>query len=621
MCGILGEYTFDSSLIEKSIFLKLLELSRNRGPDSQKYYSNDKNLQFGFNRLSILDISDLANQPIQSHNERFTMVFNGEIYNYKEIRKILRKNNFNIKSSGDTEVLVNAFSLFGIEETIRMLDGMYAIALFDNKNKSINLIRDFAGIKPLYYAFNKNRIVFSSQYNQISNHPSFYNNEIDLQVLKLYLAQHFIPAPFGLLKNSFQLEPGQIISFDMYGNYRKNHYWAMPRFIEPTIFDQDEASELIETELENAVKSELVSDVPVGAFLSGGVDSSMVCYFAQKNMNEKLNTITVGNDSIAHDESKEAKIIIDSLGLNGKIKNFDANIFLPLFDEFSNSITEPFADFSLIPTFYASKISKVDISVALTGDGGDELFFGYERFWSIAKNIKIQNYPYRLKYIHYLYDKIFHDNNNINGVSLFKNQGDAHFDIHSRFKVEMINKIFPYLKDVGYPIEYNNYDYPNTKNEMELIQSMRHAEFYGMMQKTLRKVDQASMANSLELRVPILKKSFIEASLKIDPFLNYGPNLEKAAGKKTLFKKIFNNKIPLVRFDDLKKGFSIPLSLWLRHELFNSFQNAIINKSSLDYFGMEKKELTKLMDNHKNKCFDHKWPIFTIFALSMWRKH
>ena len=257
----------------------------------------------------------------------------------------------------------------------------------------------------------------------------------------------------------------------------------------------------------------------------------------------------------------------------------------------------------------------------MTGDGGDELFFGYERFWSIAKNIKIQNYPYRLKYIHYLYDKIFHDNNNINGVSLFKNQGDAHFDIHSRFKVEMINKIFPYLKDVGYPIEYNNYDYPNTKNEMELIQSMRHAEFYGMMQKTLRKVDQASMANSLELRVPILKKSFIEASLKIDPFLNYGPNVEKAAGKKTLFKKIFNNKIPSVRFDDLKKGFSIPLSLWLRHELFNSFQNAIINKSSLDYFGMEKKELTKLMDNHKNKCFDHKWPIFTIFALSMWRKH
>ena len=621
MCGILGEFTFDSSLIEKSIFLKLLELSRNRGPDSQKYYSNDKNLQFGFNRLSILDITDLANQPIQSHNERFTMVFNGEIYNYKEIRKILQKNSFNIKSTGDTEVLVNAFSLFGIEETINMLDGMYAIALFDGKNQSINLIRDFAGIKPLYYAFNKNRLVFSSQYNQISNHPSFYNSEIDLQVLKLYLAQHYIPAPFGLLKNSFQLEPGEIISFDKNGNFRKNRYWEMPKYVEPTIFNESEADELIRTELENAVKSELVSDVPVGAFLSGGVDSSLICYFAQKNISEKLNTITIGNNSVLHDESKEAKIIIDSIGLNGKIKKIDANIFHALFEEFSNSITEPFADLSLIPTFYASKISKIDFSVGLTGDGGDELFFGYERFWSIAKNINIQNYPYPLKYIYYLYDKIFHGNNNINGVSLFDRQCDAHFDLHCRFKVETINKIFPYLKEIEYPFPNNNYDYPNAKNELELIQYMRHAEFYGMMQKTLRKVDQASMANSLELRVPILKKSFIESSLKIDPYLNYGPNVAKASRKKILLKKIFNNMIPSVRFDELKRGFTIPLSSWLKHELFNLFQNAILDKSSINHFDIEKKELTKLIDNHKNNNIDNKWPIFTIFSLFKWRNN
>ena len=621
MCGILGEFTFDSSLIEKSTFLKLLELSRNRGPDSQKYISNNKNFQFGFNRLSILDITDLANQPIQSHNKRFTMVYNGEIYNYKEIRKILQKNSFNIKSTGDTEVLVNAFSFFGIDETINMLDGMFAIALFDNKNQSINLIRDFAGIKPLYYAFNKNRLVFSSQYNQISNHPSFYNNEIDLQVLKLYLSQHFIPAPFGLLKNSFQLDPGEIITFDVNGNYRKNHYWEFPKYVEPTIFNEGEADEFIRTELENAVKSELVSDVPVGAFLSGGIDSSLICYFAQKNISEKLNTITIGNNSVSHDESRKAKIIIDSIRLNGVIKKIDANIFHELFEEFSNSITEPFADLSLIPSYYASKISKKEFSVGLTGDGGDELFFGYERFWSIAKNIKIQNYPYPLKYIRYLYDKIFHDNSNINGVSLFNRQCDAHFDLHCRFKEKMVNKIFPYLKDVEYPFGNNNYDYPNTKNEMELIQYMRHAEFYGMMQKTLRKVDQASMANSLELRVPFLKKSFIEASLKIDPYLNYGPNVAKASKKKILLKKIFNNMMPSVQFDEIKRGFSIPLSSWLRHELFNLFQNAIIEKSSINHFDIEKKELTKIIENHKNKDIDNKWPIFTIFALFNWRNN
>ena len=407
----------------------------------------------------------------------------------------------------------------------------------------------------------------------------------------------------------------------MNGNYRKNHYWEFPKYVEPTIFNEGEANEFIRTELENAVKSELVSDVPVGAFLSGGIDSSLICYFAQKNISEKLNTITIGNNSVSHDESKEAKIIIDSIGLNGVIKKIDANIFHALFEEFSNSITEPFADLSLIPAYYASKISKKDFSVALTGDGGDELFFGYERFWSIAKNIKIQNYPYLLKYIRYLYDKIFHDNSNINGVSLFNRQCDAHFDLHCRFKEEMINKIFPYLKDVEYPFGNNNYDYPNTKNEMELIQYMRHAEFYGMMQKTLRKVDQASMANSLELRVPFLKKSFIEASLKIDPYLNYGPNVAKASKKKILLKKIFNNMIPSVQFDEIKRGFSIPLSSWLKHELFNLFQNAIIEKSSINHFDIEKKELTKIIENHKNKDIDHKWPIFTIFALFNWRNN
>ena len=161
------------------------------------------------------------------------------------------------------------------------LDGMYAIALFDSKNQSINLIRDFA-IKPLYYAFNKNRLVFLASIIRYQITPHFIKVKLTYRYLKLYLAQHYIPAPFGLLKNSFQLEPGEIISFDKNGNYRKNRYWEMPKYVEPTIFNESEADELIRTELENAVKSELVSDVPVGAFLSGGVDSSLICYFASK---------------------------------------------------------------------------------------------------------------------------------------------------------------------------------------------------------------------------------------------------------------------------------------------------------------------------------------------------
>ena len=621
MCGILGEFSFGSSLIEKSDFLKLLELSQKRGPDNQGYYSNNINLQFGFNRLSILDVSYLANQPIHSNNGRYTMVYNGEIYNYRDIRKILKKNRVSIKSTGDTEVLVNAFSLFGIEKTIKMLDGMFAIGLYDNKNKSLFLIRDFAGIKPLHYGINNNRVIFASQYNQISNHPSFINSKIDLEVLKLYLTQHFIPAPFGLLKNSFQVEPGEVIKFDINGRCRKSRYWELPKYVDPLISDKNEAQKLIKTELSDAVDSELVSDVPLGGLLSSGIDSTMICYFAKKNMNGALNTITIGNDSSIHDECRLAKKNINNIGFKSKIEKIDANIVKSMFKDLSNSITEPFADFSIIPTFFASKIAKRDITVGLTGDGGDELFFGYERFWSIAKNIGIYGYPYPIKYLIYLFDKIFYQNSNINGAGLYRYQNEAHFDMHSRFKTNMIHRIFPYLKGINYPSAYNNYDYPNTKNELELIQYMRHAEFYGMMQKTLRKVDQASMGNSLELRVPFLKKSFIEATLKIDPYLSYGPNKKKVSGKKILLKELFKKEVPSVEFDDIKRGFSIPLTKWLKTELFKPINDAIMHSPSIDYFDLEVNEMKNIFDSHLNDGIDNKWPIFTIYSLFNWRNN
>ncbi len=621
MCGILGEFSFNSSLIEKYDFLKLLELSYNRGPDNQGYYSNNINLQFGFNRLSILDVSHLANQPIHSNDGRYTMVYNGEIYNYKDIRKILEKNRVGIKSTGDTEVLINAFSLFGIEKTIKMLDGMYAIGLFDKKDNTLSLIRDFAGIKPLHYGINNNRVIFSSQYNQISNHPSFINIEIDLEVLKLYLAQHFIPAPFGLLKNSFQVEPGEIIQFDIYGKYRKSRYWELPKYVEPLIFDKNEAQELIKTELSDAVKSEMISDMPLGALLSSGIDSTMICYYAKKNMNGILHTITIGNDSIRHDESEFVKENIENLGIGGRVEKIDANIVSSIFSDLSSSMTEPFADFSIIPTFFASKIAKKDISVALTGDGGDELFFGYERFWSIAKNIGMHEYPYPIKYLIYLFDKIFYQNSNLNGAGLYRYQNEAHFNMHSRFKSDAIHRIFPYLKGIHYPSNYNNYDYPNTKNEFELIQYMRHAEFYGMMQKTLRKVDQASMANSLELRVPFLKKSFIEATLKIDPYLSYGPNKKKVSGKKILLKELLKKEVPSVQFDGIKRGFSIPLSAWLKTELFKPINDTIMHSSNIDYFDIEVNEMEKIFDSHLNDDIDNKWPIFTIYSLFNWRSN
>ena len=198
MCGILGE--FSRNLIDRPEFMRILSLSKSRGPDSTEYYTNNKNLQLGFNRLSVIDLSDNGNQPIHSQNKRFTMVYNGEAYNYLEIRNKLEKLGYKFKGNGDSEVVINAFEGLGVKKTVNLLDGMFAIGLFDHFRKVVFLIRDFAGIKPLFYGWNGKSLVFASQYNQISRHPVYNKEQINQQVLKLYLKQHFVPPLDYLIK-------------------------------------------------------------------------------------------------------------------------------------------------------------------------------------------------------------------------------------------------------------------------------------------------------------------------------------------------------------------------------------------------------------------------------------
>ena len=305
MCGILGEFAFNNKLIEKHQFLSLLELSNLRGPDFQGYYSNN-NIQFGFNRLSILDLSKNANQPINSPSKRFTMIFNGEIYNHLELRTELPKNKYNFIGNGDTETLIKYFDYFGVYETVNRLDGMYAIAIFDNFENYLYLIRDFAGIKPLHYGIQDGLIIFASQYNQITMHPQFNNNDFDQSILHLYLEQHFIPAPFGILNNTYQVKPGEIIVFNNKGQKVSKIYWEFSNPKSFLINNRDDAIEFMNIEISNAVKDELSSDVPIGAFLSGGVDSPIICSTANNNLNNNLKTFTIGSDSLLYDESKDA---------------------------------------------------------------------------------------------------------------------------------------------------------------------------------------------------------------------------------------------------------------------------------------------------------------------------
>jgi asparagine synthase (glutamine-hydrolysing) len=356
------------------------------------------------------------------------------------------------------------------------------------------------------------------------------------------------------------------------------------------------------------VFDEMIADVPLGAFLSGGIDSPLICHFAQQHLQSKLYTFCIGSDSKVHDEGSLAQQYASLIGTEHLLKQVHSNDLIATFNEIMQIGQEPMADFSIIPTYWVSKLAKQQVTVALSGDGGDELFFGYERFASIAKNIQFQHYPYPIKALLYKGDQYLTHNKRLNSVLLANKQGKAHQALHSRFTNQWINNIFPDLQNIKLPTSYSTYDYSNTRSISELLQKMRKAEFYGMMQKTLRKVDLASMGNSLEVRVPFLNKSFIVTSLRIDPLLSF--DLHK---KKELLKKLLKQKYPTAPIDNIKRGFTVPFGDWLRNDLFiENIRNNYVN--NLDKFGIKESALQSILTEQK-KGSDHKWAIFTLMNL------
>ena len=610
MCGILGELIIGGgSLTELPVFEEILARSRRRGPDAQGVQQIDGCCQLGHNRLSILDLSPQANQPMVSPSGRYWLVYNGEVYNHQELRAWVNDERL-FRGTSDTESLCVAMDRYGVPAVIERCDGMFALGVYDRQTRCLWLARDFAGIKPLFYAFNGRRLVFASQYDQVMAFPEFRDEPVEPAFLRLYLEQHFMPAPFGLHRGSGQLRPGELMRVDENGRITRTRFWEFPARVQASVQEQEEALELVEAELEAATRAELMSDVPLGAFLSGGIDSPLVCYFARRNVDWKLKAFSIGSDSPVHDESQDAATYARLIGVEHQLERMDSGDALRIMERVGKALHEPMADFSIIPTWLVSSLARRKVKVALSGDGGDELFFGYERFWSVGKNIRFQGWPYPLKYLLYGLDRVFSGNRHINSAVLFPSQGVAHQGLHSRFDKEWLERLFPDLKGVSLPEEYDTYAYLRTGDMDELLGYMRRAEFYGMMQKTLRKVDLASMDNSLEVRVPFLKKSFIETSLKIDPWLSYGPER-----KKELLKALLRRKLPAAPIDNRKRGFSVPLGKWIRQELRNHFEEILLSCKPIEKWGIDKTSLDLMWKAHLNGQHDYKWAFFSLYSL------
>ena len=561
MCGLLGIVDYKKS-INASLFNEMLNSLKHRGPDDEgvEVFSLDScSIFLGHRRLSIIDISSNGHQPMLY--EHLVIIYNGEVYNFKDIRQDLISEGYSFDSNSDTEVILKSYHFWGID-CVERFRGMFAFAIYDSEQQEIIIFRDRAGVKPLYYSQTDNALIFSSELRPLLNYPDF-NKEIDFEAVSSYLQFGYIHAPKTIFKTVQKLLPGYYLKYNIESKILvKECYWNINDFYENQVAREDIVEELEATIIE-AFNLRMIADVPVGVFLSGGIDSSLVAAIVQKYSKIPINTFTIGFEDKKYDESNYAKEIAKYLGTNHTELICNKEDALAIITKLPKIFDEPFADSSAIPTVLVSELAKKQVSVVLSGDGGDELFCGYPSYVLMEKRFKLlSKIPFRktLRKISNIFPVPIFIQNKFNGklynkVVKFKNMLD-HDDIVNTFKVA--NSVFSKDEIKGLIREgyFFSKDIPATTSNLE---KMMISDFKGYLPDDLMvKIDRSTMSASLEGREPLLDHKIIEfaASLQV----SYKKNKE-------ILKSILGHYIPEELFLRKKQGFGIPINDWLREDL------------------------------------------------------
>lgn len=587
MCGIAG---FCNLAGDKSKNIeRMKERMHHRGPDAGgTYLSEDGRVVLGHRRLSIVDLSENGAQPMSSHSGRFVIAFNGEIYNHKKIAgKLLDEKKVKaFKGTSDTEVLLEAFEAYGIEKTIGMCKGMFAISLYDTKEQTLYLLRDRVGEKPLYYGMVNGSFVFASDVGCISVLEDF-NNPINRKVLDLYFVHGYIPAPYSVYENIYKLEPGTLLKIKApFNEWEISSYWSMKEAAlkgqeQPFKGTKEEAVDELERLLKESIAEQMVADVPVGAFLSAGIDSSTVVALMQSLNQGKVKSFTIGMDEKEYNEAVYAKEIAQHLGTEHTelyISDKDAKAVIP---KLGYMFGEPFADSSQIPTYLVSKMTREHVTVSLSGDGGDELFCGYtsyasvERIWNKMKNIPyfvrkpisglVLHSPLKNKPIYKVKGK------------LLGAKGPADLYICSNETEPLARQISLCHQECPYKHSEYREGFLNETNHNIMLMDMLmyHPD------DILVKVDRAAMAVSLETRVPMLDKDVVEFAWTLPIDYKRGDGV----GKKVL-RDVLYRYVPKEMMERPKKGFSIPIDQWLRQKELREWAESLIDRKTLEEQGV-----------------------------------
>jgi asparagine synthase (glutamine-hydrolysing) len=608
MCGIAGELRFYPGPTPAD-WTEIGNLMRRRGPDDQGLWE-DSHCTLAFRRLAILDLSERGHQPMLDPSGRYVIVFNGEIYNFRELRADLEARGETFSSSGDTEVLLRALICWDVA-ALERLNGIFALAFYDTVEKTLLLARDHAGIKPLYFLKDERGVVFGSQFNQILCHPWSADHAVDVDAASLYLRFGYVPAPFAMLSQTAMLEPGSWKRFSMDRRVLGGTYWSFPYPLEPSLRG-NEAFEAVDAVIREAVDRQMVSDVPVGAFLSGGIDSPLVVAKILESGRSNLRTYTIATDDAASDESDDARRYADELGVAQVVKSITSDQALALLPDVIEASSEPFGDYSIFPTMLVSKFSSEEFTVMLSGDGGDELFWGYpNRTADLVRFAPVFRRPFPVRRMHSQLREWLGRGKaaNLNQRSI----GDWYRVRHTRLKHGWLQKVFPEI-DSRY-VAFDGYDYSGSDRD-DAAQWLRLNEFQYHLTMVLLKVDRASMHFSQEVRVPLLDKDVVETAARVD--WQSCLSLEQRIGKQPLRESLARHVRHQTR---TKRGFEAPMSDWLRGPLREQFEDLVLSRDEFLGQPINRPALRDLYDRHLSGDENHAPGLWPLLSLALWQNH
>jgi len=617
MCGINGIVDFKNNLNKidiRNIINNFNKSISHRGPDGHGCEVID-NIGLGHTRLSIIDLSKNGKQPMYDKNNNVLISYNGEVYNFLDLKNQYLTNDI-FFSNSDTEVILKLYSSLGIEKLIKEINGMYAFCILDRNKKKIFLSRDKIGKKPLYYYFDDEYVIWSSELKSFKFSPIKNRLSINDEAIRNYFDVGYIPAPLSIFKNVYKLLPGETIEIDLNRKTKKNFFFEIKN--ESYNCNLENINNLEKT-LEDAVKIRTISDVPYGVFLSSGIDSSLVASILAKIKNTKISSFSIGLKNNYLDESRLSKKIAQNLGLDHNELIINETDLINTIPRMIDTYSEPFADSSQIPTYILSEFSRKKITVALSGDGGDEIFGGYNRY------LYFQKYNYLLRFI-FILNKI-----NILSSPILKTVTEKikkkfplkesvyKFDSLSQMKniqdyykkmviqSNAVNKI--YKNNVDYNIFYLKGPIDNDYLKMMQIKDINNY----LPDDILTKVDRASMAHGLEVRCPLLDK-------RLHKFVGIDNNLKISNNNgKFLLRKILSKYLDINLISKKKMGFAIPLHRWLSCELYE-LGSDLFNSSLLKYDNiLDQSEILNLWELNKKGNTHFSFLLWSIIIYLQWK--